>query len=546
MKSRIPAYAMQSVFAAVLLSTGTATAIAQNVNLDGRDVLPRESTTGNHAVFLPLVSRGKVGGVPLDPVHIILDASRAVTATIGEQGGQLNATSADGTAYSFVVPAGALEFDEVITLTPAAGVEHFRLSGGLAGAVNLEPAGLYFFTRTLLYITPTVSLTGPLYLGFAFDATDHFHLRPLLSPARSVAESLMTPIAVGSELIQEIRKLQGYGVGSGTPEDVSVQRAQPRPAEPAAAMEEDFIEPLVADSYKRNFSAVMANLDRAEVDSSLAESAILDYLRMLVVFSQGGVIDSFADEIYLARQLIGRVLKHAASDAAARCVSQKRPEEAFVMRRLARLAEAALPPEMATPIAKEIRTRVGKCLTFEVAFHSEVKETKDANGTGLLVNVEAVATLRAELNTGMRAIGSAPLNYVRAEWVGSTGGCNVSVQTVGNTWDAQREAFGLLIAPVSMKSPAVNISLRYRPGETSETTVIQCSDHKVTIPSFVWYSGFLHMHKHEWSGESIRAVAPGVVGAGTFTGWVYFNEAQYDGISVVEDTRIDVKHTPQQ
>lgn len=541
MKSRLLTYPAQSLFAIILLFSGTANSLANSVSLEGREAVANESTSGNHAIYLPLVAGG---GRLLSPVHIILDTSHAVTATIGAQGGQLNATSADGTTYAFVVPAGALDYAEVITLTPAAGVEHFRLSGGLAGAADLEPAGLYFFTPTLLYITPTVGLTAPLELGFAFDNAMRFHLRPLLRPARSTAVSTMSATA-GNGLVQEIRTLQGYGAGSGTAADVGMQRAQPAPAELSAVIDEDVIEPLVADSYIRDFNAVVANLARAEADSSLAERAILDYLRMLSALSQGGVINFFVDEISLAQQLIGRVLKHAAGDASARCVAQKRPEEAFVMRRLARLAEASLPPEMASAIATEIRTRASKCLTFEVTFHSEVKETADANSTGLWVSVEAVATLRAGLNTGMRAVGGAPLNYVRAERIGTANGCNISVQTVGDTWDAQSEAFGLLIAPVSMTSPAVNISLRYRPGWTSETTLMECPDNTIKITGYAWSSNFLNMHKHEWSGASIRAVAPGIVGAGTFTGWVYHNDSKNDGVSAVEDTRIDVAHTPQ-
>lgn len=319
MNLRILTYAMQRLCAAILLVTGTANSLAHAVNLDGRDVAPRDSSTGDHAVFLPIVSGGKVGGVLLVPVHVILDASRAVTATIGEQGGQLNATSADGAAYSFVVPAGALEFDEVITLTPAADVEHFRLSGGLAGAANLEPAGLYFFTPTRLYITPTIALTAPLHLGFAFDGAGHFHLRPLLSPTRSVAVALVTPAAMGSELIQEIRLLQGYGVGSGTAEDVTVQRAQPGPAEPAAAIDEDLIEPLPPGGFFDLLDALIAFLKHAEADSSLAESAVLAYLEVL---DRINIVDH-TDFISTARPSVGRVLKHAASDAAERCVTRK-------------------------------------------------------------------------------------------------------------------------------------------------------------------------------------------------------------------------------
>jgi hypothetical protein len=106
-----------------------------------------------------------------------LDDTRAARGTIGRAGGALSATAADGTRYSFVVPAGALADDVEITLTPIAattGAPWTRAAGA-----RFAPAGLQFFQYATLAIEPAtdIPLDRQVMMG-ASDAGELFVAAP--------------------------------------------------------------------------------------------------------------------------------------------------------------------------------------------------------------------------------------------------------------------------------------------------------------------------------------------------------------------------------
>ena len=125
------------------------------------------SATSPNQVYLPLVQSASSGSTtptpsPPSPARLVLDQRRATYGSIGPEGGTLHATAADGTQFELVVPPDALDFTETITMTPASAVENLPLSGGLAGAVGLEPAGLTFYEPAMLTITPATAPAGPI------------------------------------------------------------------------------------------------------------------------------------------------------------------------------------------------------------------------------------------------------------------------------------------------------------------------------------------------------------------------------------------------
>ena len=81
-----------------------------------------------------------------------LEPSNRKTATIGPEGGSITATSSAGLQYVLEVPAGALMAAQQISMTPITDIAHLGLSGGLAGAVDLQPSGLVFATPARLRI----------------------------------------------------------------------------------------------------------------------------------------------------------------------------------------------------------------------------------------------------------------------------------------------------------------------------------------------------------------------------------------------------------
>jgi hypothetical protein len=99
------------------------------------------------------VNRGFSGKLSLE-----LDRARAVSAEIGTGGGKLTATGANGTRYELTVPAGALDAQTSVTMTPIA------RAGGLPGGkstgngVQFAPDGLVFAEPAELRITPARGL----------------------------------------------------------------------------------------------------------------------------------------------------------------------------------------------------------------------------------------------------------------------------------------------------------------------------------------------------------------------------------------------------
>lgn len=76
------------------------------------------------------------------PARVHADASRATATWIGPAGGSLTATAADGTTFDLVIPPLAVSDPTPIVMAPVDPVDDLGLSGGVAGAVYLEPAGL--------------------------------------------------------------------------------------------------------------------------------------------------------------------------------------------------------------------------------------------------------------------------------------------------------------------------------------------------------------------------------------------------------------------
>jgi hypothetical protein len=85
-----------------------------------------------------------------------VDDARTVRGAIGRAGGTLSATGADGTKYTFVVPAGALADEVEISMTPivaTTGAPWTRAAGA-----RFAPAGLQFFQFATLAIEPAADI----------------------------------------------------------------------------------------------------------------------------------------------------------------------------------------------------------------------------------------------------------------------------------------------------------------------------------------------------------------------------------------------------
>lgn len=101
------------------------------------------------------------------PANVHAETAKAAATWIGPAGGTLATTAADGTAYVLDIPEYAVREATAITMTPITSVDELGLSGGLAGAVFLQPAGLALAVpATLTITTATAAPAGTRLVGF--------------------------------------------------------------------------------------------------------------------------------------------------------------------------------------------------------------------------------------------------------------------------------------------------------------------------------------------------------------------------------------------
>jgi hypothetical protein len=525
-----PRWATAIIFAIAIVLTGSQVTQAQP-----------PAPAADYTIHLPLVAGGAATR-PTDPVPVrfIADVGRAAHATIGPEGGTLSALAADGTRFELLIPPGALDFTEVITMTPALRAENLPFSGGLIGAVSLEPAGLDLYTPAQVRIIPPTLAPGLMTIGFAYNGTgEQFHLRPL-APNAGTVQLQAEEIAITMEIVS----IRPVGAGRGTRADVDRQLSQSAPADPIDAMEQDIVaealdlleKEVSRRAYERDVRPLLL---QAVTDVQVVDEAIRRFDRWLQLVDSHGDRTRFFTQIVEGRNLMERFLPRAAGAAADRCYSQKRPEEGFRLLRWMRYASKYL----GSAQTAAIEAKLAKCLRFELTFHSHMTET--APGFGYLYDLEAKVTLRA--SSGMNATGVGPLEWKELNWTGRQDGCVFSVAGVGAIFDAQHLGLGLSITPVSRTSPAVNITLNYNPGTPTEQITITCpGGGGGSWSTHGWATYFGQTHDKERAGVGYRVTAQ-VVGAGSFPGWNYPNltTSGPSGQAVVEATEILLVHAPE-
>ncbi|MBE7418844.1 MAG: hypothetical protein HS128_14090 [Ideonella sp.] len=123
------------------------------------------------ALAVLLVACG--GGADTDEppgARLSTEPARAASATIGSQGGTVSATSSSGVVYTLSVPPLALAEPRVITLTPVSAIRGLALEGGLAAAVDLQPAGLVLdVPATLTIRAATAPPAGQLAIALGYE-----------------------------------------------------------------------------------------------------------------------------------------------------------------------------------------------------------------------------------------------------------------------------------------------------------------------------------------------------------------------------------------
>jgi len=141
-------------------------------------------------------------------MSLTLDPTHASSAVVPPSGGTLTAEGSDGTRYALDIPEGALLVDTEITMTPVSSIDDFPFSGGLGGAVKLEPDGLFFYQDAILTIEPAneIPIENQVFFGFGGESQGLY---------------LAMPVVESAAIQIRLQHFSGAGVGNGTSPEVA-------------------------------------------------------------------------------------------------------------------------------------------------------------------------------------------------------------------------------------------------------------------------------------------------------------------------------------
>ncbi len=152
--------------------------------------------------------------VPPTP-EVVVETSRAGSATVGVEGGTVSATSAGGVAYRLVVPRGALLAPTELTITPVSALTNTPVNAGLSAAVRMAPSGLRFALPARLEISVVMPAAGAGRQTVAFQ-----------SASDGTGLLLRTTSSAGAALTLSVAHFSVYGVAVLTPAEIA---SIPRP-----------------------------------------------------------------------------------------------------------------------------------------------------------------------------------------------------------------------------------------------------------------------------------------------------------------------------
>lgn len=237
---------VHSSHGAPLLSMVLAAACAGPVpSTGGPSAGPSGSPATLPTLAPPLVD---VSGVP-DRVHV--EEAAAVASWIGPAGGRVSATAADGTRYELVIPEFALNEPTPIAMTPISEVDELGFSGGLAGAVYLQPAGLVLAVpATLVVETSQSAPAGTRLVGF--DVSDD-----------GASIDLVPAAGDEGEVSVAVHHFSAPGAAYGTPVDLATIRQAAIPSRLAGLLTILLADPVPWDLTTMGINATLIDLQWA-------------------------------------------------------------------------------------------------------------------------------------------------------------------------------------------------------------------------------------------------------------------------------------------
>jgi hypothetical protein len=250
------------------------------------------TTLAAGSVVISASAEGKTGSASLTIAvpkpTAALEPANVTSASIGPAGGTITTTSSAGIQYTLEIPAGALISAQQITMTPITDITHLGLSGGLAGAVDLQPSGLVFAEPARLRIRSSRTAPNGMRL-VGFTANADFSQRELAVTASAI-----------SEVVVLLSHFSFTGAGFGTTFEVSQFPVMPNQTIEAMLSQAIALSPLPWDAAATAQASqlaqqafdqiVLPGLSGAATDAALLD-AISDYGRwrlLLAIIVNGG------------------------------------------------------------------------------------------------------------------------------------------------------------------------------------------------------------------------------------------------------------------
>jgi hypothetical protein len=481
-------------------------------------------------------------------VGVQLDESRAVSKDVSTSGGTVTAVSSNGTVFTLTIPKDALLSQSTITMTPVTAIDGLPLSGGLAGAVNLTPAGLRLFDLATLSVAPPtpVAVADEITVGWRGSGQEFF---------------LYPPVMSGSAISMKLTRLGGYGVGRGSAGDQAAQLLRvPASAEDALSQR---LQNLIAvrrkaksagigvfaDSDAEFFARLEAEL-RAYYDSVLAaeiEIGRVNCERGKAIFPKAigwsrsvallGLSSQFAEETQAIQDAWLDGMVNCYNESFDKCVNKNDPAQ--VQQLLSYLRQL----ELMGASDRVDQNKVEKCARFELDFESVIDE-KAPYGEAFRWRhqVRAIVPLAFSLSSGVS--GNADLRYSSVTYTGpDVSPCTQTTVGTNSVFQAQRMAIDFNVVEGG-RSPAETLTMEYDPGFPVMTFTMTCPGPgpPIVFTQERWRSEYYdHFHSADRSGGGFTARDWASVGGAIYARKTY----QLSNAFADETTIFNLKHTPQ-
>lgn len=285
------------------------------------------SGAGDAGTFADLVVQTPWPTVPASGpgVSLTLAAGNEATATLGPEGGALEATGPDGTRYRLTIPANALTFEMEIRLSPIESVDGFAPEGAAAQyGVDIGPHGLLLWEAGTLEIVPgrDADLAHAVALHYDGDGAN-LHRSPLSrDPARlefAVAHFSGTLVYVGDGIylpaLPSPEPLSPEALNEAIADAIEKERAgETTPDETAATLDR------LLDQYFRE--SLIGKVARMREDCEYGKQHLADYVgfvRQAQLLGMGHVVERYTDDVNAAT-LLGDVIEACWDEAREACV----------------------------------------------------------------------------------------------------------------------------------------------------------------------------------------------------------------------------------